>query len=73
VIGSYTTVVWPIIVNKHPTFISAEDLTGALKAYAGSVDHVYYIAAALSVVCVAFSFGMGWKDIRKKQPSGEKV
>ncbi|CAI7653381.1 unnamed protein product [Penicillium pancosmium] len=53
--------------------VSADDLPGVLKAYAGSVDRVFYMAAALSVVCVAFSFGMGWKDIRKKKPSGEKV
>lgn len=52
--------------------VSAQDLPGVLNAYAGSIDRVFYMAAALSVLCVAFSFGMGWKDIRKK-PSGEKV
>lgn len=53
--------------------VSPEDLPGVLKAYAGSVDRVFYMAAALGVICVIFSFGTGWKDIRKKKPSSEKV
>lgn len=49
--------------------VSGQDLPAVLKAYAKSVDHVFYMAAALGVVGVAFSFGMGWKDIRKKKPA----
>lgn len=52
---------------------SAQDLPGVLKAYAKSIDHVFYMGAALGVVCVVSSFGVGWKDIRKKNPSNEKV
>lgn len=51
--------------------VSAEDLPGVLIAYAKSVDHVFYMSAALGVVCVGFAFGMGWKDIRKKKTPGQ--
>ncbi|KAJ5085830.1 hypothetical protein N7532_010601 [Penicillium argentinense] len=53
--------------------VSAEDLPGVLTAYSKSVDHVFYMAAALGAVCVFFAFGMGWKDVRKKKPSPENV
>lgn len=49
--------------------VSVQDLPAVLKAYAKSVDHVFYLAAALGVVGVVFSFGMGWKDIRKQKPA----
>jgi hypothetical protein len=52
--------------------VSVQDLPAVLKAYAKSVDHVFYLAAALGVVGVVFSFGMGWKDIRKKKPAEQE-
>ena len=52
---------------------SSDDLSGVLKAYSGSVNRVFYLAASLSVVCVIFAFGMGWKDVRKNKRPGEKV
>ncbi|KAJ5894129.1 hypothetical protein N7495_005820 [Penicillium taxi] len=54
------------------TIVSSEDLPGVLEGYAKSIDHVFYLAAALGVVCTAFGFGMGWKDIRKKNTGQEK-
>jgi hypothetical protein len=52
--------------------VSDQNLPGVLKAYANSVDHVFYLVAAMGVVAFTFSFGMGWKDIRKKKPAAEQ-
>ena len=51
--------------------VSSKELPGVLRAYAGSVDHVFYMAAGLGVVCTFFAFGMGWKDVRKKTAPGQ--
>jgi hypothetical protein len=51
--------------------VSSENLPGVLKAYADSVDRVFYMSAGLGVVCMVFAFGMGWKDVRKKKPTGQ--
>ncbi|KAJ5364122.1 uncharacterized protein N7496_009835 [Penicillium cataractarum] len=53
--------------------VSTQNLPGVLKAYAKSVDHVFYMVAAMGVWGLIFSFGMGWKDIRKKKPAAEQV
>ncbi|KAJ5444181.1 uncharacterized protein N7458_008053 [Penicillium daleae] len=53
--------------------VSIQDLPGVLKAYAKSVDHVFYLVAAMGVWGLIFSFGMGWKDIRKKKAPSEQV
>lgn len=53
--------------------VSVQNLPGVLKAYAKSVDHVFYMVAAMGVWGLIFSFGMGWKDIRKKKPAAEQV
>ncbi|KAJ5586969.1 uncharacterized protein N7459_002734 [Penicillium hispanicum] len=53
--------------------VSSGALPGVMKAYTGSIDHVFYMAASLGVVCTAFAFGMGWKDVRKKKPSPEQT
>lgn len=42
-------------------------LSGVLIAYSISVGRVYYLAIGCSGVAFLFSFGMGWKDIRKKE------
>ncbi|KAB8230296.1 MDR family MFS transporter [Aspergillus alliaceus] len=46
--------------------VTEPELGGVLKAYSQSVGHVFYMAAALGVCCVATAFGMGWKSIKKK-------
>lgn len=51
--------------------VLSENLPGVLKAYADSVDRVFYMSAGLGVVCMVFAFGMGWKDVRKKKPTGQ--
>jgi hypothetical protein len=53
--------------------VSIQDLPGVLKSYAKSVDHVFYLVAAMGVWGLIFSFGMGWKDIRKKKAPSEQV
>lgn len=50
------------------TVVSSAALPGVLKAYAKSIDYVFYMAAALGAVCTIFSFGMGWIDVREKKP-----
>ncbi|KAJ5949625.1 hypothetical protein N7454_001209 [Penicillium verhagenii] len=53
--------------------IPSEDIPGILAAYAKSVDYVFYMTAALGAVMTLAAFGIGWKDVRKKGPSTEKV
>ncbi|KAJ5678219.1 uncharacterized protein N7477_003852 [Penicillium maclennaniae] len=50
--------------------VSSDNLPGVLKAYAKSVDHVFYMSASLGIVGMVFALGMGWKDVRKKKPTG---
>ncbi|RFU30250.1 hypothetical protein B7463_g6108, partial [Scytalidium lignicola] len=49
------------------THMSPADLTNVLVAYSKSVDRVFYLSAGAGVACFIFSWGMGWKDIRKKR------
>jgi hypothetical protein len=51
--------------------VASENLPGVLKAYSKSVDRVFYLSAALGVVCMVFAFGMGWKDVRRKKSTGQ--
>ncbi|KAL2851333.1 major facilitator superfamily domain-containing protein [Aspergillus pseudodeflectus] len=53
--------------------IAAEDLAGVLRGYAKAVDWTLYLAAALCVVQFASSWGLGWKDVRKKEVAEESV
>lgn len=46
--------------------LSPEDVPGALAAYAKGVDATFYLAVAASVMMFFTSWGIGWKDIRKK-------
>ena len=49
--------------------VSGTDLAGVLIAYAKSIDRVFYLAAGMGAGCFAFAWGMGWKDLRKKEIS----
>lgn len=53
--------------------VTGNNLAGVLRAYCASIDHVFYMAAALGVCIFASSWGMGWKDVRKKKPTVDKV
>jgi hypothetical protein len=51
--------------TKFRDIVSAQDLPGVLVAYANSLDRVFYLVAAVSVLTWVAAWGMGWKDIRK--------
>ncbi|KAG4217300.1 hypothetical protein PC116_g34219, partial [Phytophthora cactorum] len=59
-----------IIINAGATgfrsIISPAQLANVLVAYSKSVDRIFYMTAGMGVVCFVFSWGIGWKDIRKK-------
>ncbi|KAI1160772.1 major facilitator superfamily domain-containing protein [Nemania serpens] len=58
------------IINAGATrfrkIVDPSDLPGVLIAYSNSIDRVYYLVAAIGAVAFFAAFGMGWKDIRKK-------
>lgn len=43
------------------------ELDKLLLAYSKSINAVFYLLAAIAVVCFAAAWGMGWVDIRKKK------
>ena len=45
--------------------ISKEDLPGVLKAYNESTNHTFYLAAGCAVAIFVFSWGLGWKSVKK--------
>lgn len=47
--------------------VSAEDLPAVVKSYAVSFDRTFYLAVALSALCLFTSLGMGNHDVRVKQ------
>ncbi|PYH88185.1 hypothetical protein BO71DRAFT_404072 [Aspergillus ellipticus CBS 707.79] len=51
--------------------VPAEDLVAVLKAYAKSIDHVFYLGIGLVCAQFVFSWGLGWKNIKKGK--GEKT
>lgn len=53
--------------------VAGRDLAGVLQAYSKSINHVFYMAAALGVCCMVFASGMGWKDVRMKKPAAGQV
>jgi hypothetical protein len=49
-------------------------LAGVLAAYAKSVDRVFYLCTALAALCLPFSFGLGWTNIKAKdREKNEKI
>ncbi|RAH63991.1 putative efflux pump antibiotic resistance protein [Aspergillus aculeatinus CBS 121060] len=52
--------------------ISKDKLAGVLLAYTQGIDHVFYLSAAIGVGCFCAAWGMGWRDIRKRQPTGDE-
>ncbi|KAJ4302891.1 hypothetical protein N0V90_001782 [Kalmusia sp. IMI 367209] len=54
-------------------FVSGTELAGVLVAYAQSIDRIFYLAAAMGAGCFVFAFGMGWKNLKKKQSPPSKA
>ncbi|PWY83324.1 MFS general substrate transporter [Aspergillus heteromorphus CBS 117.55] len=56
--------------------VPAADLVAVLKAYSKSIDGVFYLGAGLVCVQFIFTWGMGWKNIKKgkeaKKPAESK-
>lgn len=46
----------------------AGELDGVLSAYSESLSRIWLMLVAAAVLAFLFSFGMGWVDVRKKQP-----
>ena len=44
--------------------VSGDALSAVLQAYSNSIDRVMYLGIAISIATFAFSWGLGWKDIR---------
>jgi hypothetical protein len=44
-------------------------LEGVIESYAKAVNVIFYVAAGSAALVVFLSWGMGWKDIRKKEDS----
>ncbi|KAJ3519886.1 hypothetical protein NM208_g13944 [Fusarium decemcellulare] len=49
--------------------VSGEDLPQALEAYSEGVSATFLLAVGASCAMFISSFGIGWKDIRKKAPA----
>ncbi|ODM16320.1 hypothetical protein SI65_08320 [Aspergillus cristatus] len=52
--------------------VSKDKLAGVLMAYSQGIDHVFYLSAGIGVGCFCVAWGMGWKDIRERQPTGDE-
>lgn len=52
--------------------VRRNELRGLLLAYSISLDCIFYLAAAISVISFFFSCFMGWTDLRRNN-NGEKT
>ncbi|KAK7917921.1 Efflux pump mlcE [Apiospora marii] len=57
--------------TRFRSLIPPDDLAAVLVAYANSLDHAFYLAAALAAACGVFCWGMGWHDLRNKGGDGK--
>ncbi|PYI00692.1 MFS general substrate transporter [Aspergillus sclerotiicarbonarius CBS 121057] len=53
--------------------VPAKDLLSVLVAYSKAIDEVFYLGAALCVAQFIFSWGMGWKNIKKGKQEKKPV
>ncbi|CAK7199290.1 hypothetical protein SEUCBS139899_001965 [Sporothrix eucalyptigena] len=47
--------------------VTSAEIPGILKAYSDSLDIVFYMVLAVSLVCFCSAWGMSWNDIRKSK------
>jgi len=45
--------------------VTAKDLVGVVKAFNEAVNHVFWVITGCSVLVFCFSWGIGWKSIKK--------
>jgi EmrB/QacA subfamily drug resistance transporter len=55
-------------VTGSRAIVSATDLPALLISYNESIIRIFYMCTAMAVVCFFTSWGLGWKDIRRKSP-----
>ncbi|KAK3329998.1 major facilitator superfamily domain-containing protein [Apodospora peruviana] len=53
--------------TRFRTVIAPKELQVVLRAYANSIDRVFYVVAVVAAVSSLFLWGMGWQDLRKKK------
>lgn len=52
--------------------VTPEQLPGVLEAFAISFRHTFYLAVGLAFGMFVAAFGLGWYDVRKKDPVGDR-
>ncbi|KAE8140151.1 major facilitator superfamily domain-containing protein [Aspergillus pseudotamarii] len=52
--------------------VSMDKLAGVLLAYTQGIDHAFHLSTGIGVGCFCVAWGMGWKDIRKRQPTRDE-
>lgn len=48
------------------------ELAGILTAYNDSLRNIWYMLVAFGCIASFFAFGMGWRDVRKKDATNNK-
>ncbi len=56
--------------TRFRSTMDPQDVPGIIAAYATSVDRVFYLVAGVGAAAFCAAWGMGWKDIRKKNAGG---
>ena len=52
--------------------VPAGSLNGVLLAYSEAISHVFYICAGAAVGSFVFSWGIGWKNVKKAKTHAEE-
>lgn len=52
-------------VSGIRTMVPQFSVEGVITAYAIAIHHVFYIAAGTATVASIFSWGLGWKSVKK--------
>lgn len=64
-----------LLINAGATgfrdLVPAKDLQAVLKVYSQSIGNVFYLNVGLSIVQLIFAFGVGWKNVSKKNKENE--
>lgn len=63
-----TTAIIQAGATSFRSIVDTADLDHVIRAYATSVDHVFYLVAALAAVSGLFIWGMGWQELAKAPP-----
>ncbi len=53
--------------------VNPEQLKGVLEAYNVRTNHAFWLAAGCSAATSVFSWGMGWRSVKKKKAAAPEV